>query len=338
MLQKPFLWILFLFFFVSASAQPSLQVQGKTPELYLVHKVQPKETWYSLGRLYNISPKEIAPFNGTDMNKGLSVGQAIKVPLVKANFSQDKNKAADETLVPVYYLVKEGEWMFRVSTNHNKVAIEKLEDWNNLNRNQVKAGLNLVVGYLKVKKDLSALATANAADYAQVKQESKSPVQAPKPPVPAPKAPVPAPREEAPINTPVSTEKQPTNKPEPAPVFKKEELPAAENRNPSVAVDFKGGYFKSYFQQAGRSANGAANIFRSTSGWKDGKYYALMDNVPVGTIVMVTNPATNKYVYAKVLGNLSDIKENAGLIIRISNAAAAELGSGDQRFNAQVKY
>ena len=328
MLQKPFLWILFLFISVSAFAQPSLQVQGKTPELFLVHKVQPKETWYSLGRLYNVSPKEIAPFNATDMNKGLAIGQAIKVPLVNANFSQDKNKAADESLVPVFYTVKEGEWMFRVSTNHNKVAIEKLEAWNNINRNQVKAGLNLVVGYLKVKKELSALATANAADYAQAQQAPKA----------TPKAPVPAPKEEVPITTPVSTEKQPTNKPEPAPVFKKEELPAADNRNMPVGVDFNGGYFKSYYQSAGRSATGAANIFRSTSGWKDGKYYALMDNVPVGTIVMVTNPATNKYVYAKVLGNLSDIKENAGLIIRISNAAAAELGSGEQRFNTQVKY
>lgn len=328
MLQKPIFCILSVFFSIPLFAQPSLQVQGKTPELFLVHKVQPKETWYSLGRMYNISPKEIAPFNHTDMNKGLAIGQPIKVPLVNVNFSQDKKKAADEVLVPVYYTVKEGEWMFRVSTNHNKVSIENLEAWNNINRNQVKAGLNLVVGYLKVKKELSALAVANPAEYAVVSRE----------PTVSPKAPVPAPREEKPITTPVSAEKQPTNKPEPAPVFKKTELPVTENRNQAGAVDFSGGYFKSYFRAAGSSANGVANIFRSTSGWKDGKYYALMDNVPVGTIVMVSNPASNRQVYAKVLGNLSDIKENAGLVIRISNAAAAELNSGEGKFNVQVKY
>lgn len=328
MLQKPFLWILAFVFSTPLFAQPNLQVQGKTPDLYLLHKVQPKETWYSLGRLYNISPKEIAPFNNTDMGKGLAIGQSVKVPLAAVNFSQDKRKGADEVLVPVYYTVKEGEWMFRVSANHNKVPIENLEAWNNINRNQVKPGLNLVVGYLKVKKDLSALASANPGDVAVVSVE----------PAVSPKAPVPAPKEEKPITTPVSTEKQPTNKPEPAPVFKKEELPVTDNKTPSSPIDFRGGYFKSFYQAGGRSASGVANIFRSTSGWKDGKYYALMDNVAVGTIVMITNPATNKYVYAKVLGNLSDIKENAGLVIRVSNAAAAELGSGEGRFNAQVKY
>lgn len=320
MLQKPLLWILLMVTSFSSTAQNNLQVLGSTPTLYLMHTVQAKETWYSVGRMYNLNPKDIPPFNNTDMSKGLVIGQSVKIPLTATNFSQDGNKAGDEVLVPVYYKVLEGEWMFRVSTNHNKVPLEQLEKWNNINRNQVKPGMNLVVGYLKVKKDQSALAGTAVADVAL-----------------SPKAPIEPPKEVKPITSPVDP-KQPAGKPEPAPVLKKEELPSAPPAVNPKSIDFKGGYFKAQYESAGKSTRGTATIFRSTSGWNDGKYYALMDNVPVGTIVLISNTFTNKAIYAKVLGNLSDIKENAGLTVRISNSAAAELGVGEGKFIAEIRY
>ena len=96
--------------------------------------------------------------------------------------------------------------------------------------------------------------------------------------------------------------------------------------------------FRPDFSDEGHSTNGQAGIFKSTSGWQDGKYYALMNNVTVGTVVRVTDPTTGKSVYTKVLGQLPEMKESAGLTIRISNAAAAELGQGEGRFNVQVNY
>lgn len=320
MLRKPLLWFLLMIISGYLFAQPSLQVQGTTPALYLVHKVQAKETWYAIGRTYNLSPKDIAPFNNTDLNKGLTIGDALKIPLVPGNFSQDGSKGSDEVLVPVYHRVSDGEWMYRISTNHNKVPVDQLEKWNKITSSQVKAGLNLIVGYLKVKKEQSALVSSSVSDIAA-----------------SPKAPIEPPKEVKPIVSPVDP-KQPVTKPEPAPPLKKVELPATENAANPTSLDYKGGYFKPQFESNGKSARGAATIFRSTSGWKDGKYYALMDNVPVGTIVLVTNTLSNKFVYAKVLGNLSDIRENAGLTIRISNAAATELGVGETKFTADIKF
>jgi hypothetical protein len=105
-----------------------------------------------------------------------------------------------------------------------------------------------------------------------------------------------------------------------------------------VKQQFDGGVFRSDFNDEGHSVNGQAGIFKSTSGWQDGKYYALMNNITVGTVVKVTDPASGKSVYTKVLGQLPDMKESAGLTIRISNAAAAELGQGEGRFAIQVIY
>src|SRR5262249_3454508 len=99
-----------------------------------------------------------------------------------------------------------------------------------------------------------------------------------------------------------------------------------------------GGFFESEYQPESKKLSGQAATFKSTSGWQDRKYYALMNNVPVGTIVQITSPSTNKTVYAKVLGQLPDMKESTGLIMRVSNAAAAEMGAGEGKFAVDLKY
>src|SRR6202012_1174281 len=128
--------------------------------------VTAKENWYSIGRLYNISPKELAPFNHLTLTQPLAIGQVIQIPLVAMNFSQDQLKTPAETLIPVYYITQEKEWMYRISVNHNKVPIPTLEKWNKVSKDAVRPGMHLIVGYLKVKTALSALATLDATNPA----------------------------------------------------------------------------------------------------------------------------------------------------------------------------
>ena len=92
------------------------------------------------------------------------------------------------------------------------------------------------------------------------------------------------------------------------------------------------------YDAKGKNTAANAGIFRSTSGWKDGKYYALMNNVPVGTIVKVTYTSSNKTVFAKVLGQLPDMRESSGLTLRLSDAAAAELGAEMGKFYVDISY
>lgn len=84
--------------------------------------------------------------------------------------------------------------------------------------------------------------------------------------------------------------------------------------------------------------SGQGASFKSTSGWKDGKYYVLMNKVTPGTIIRISAPATNKTVYAKVLGEIPPGKENEGLLIRLSNAASAQLQMPEGRFEVQLQY
>ncbi len=325
-MKRLLLLILLLPFFASAQNKP-LMAEGTTPDLYIIHIAAPKENYYSIGRLYNVSPKEIAPFNKMELEKGFGIGQVIKIPLTAGNFLQSGAAAKDEALIPVYHTVADKEGLYRISVNHNKVPVATLRQWNKITDDVVSNGTNLIIGYLKVKKALSPLATNSVTPPATPKEETPKDANPPVigdhplPPVKAPtKAPV------------VITPK--TDPPK----------PVKENQTQSEIVkgtgdNFNGGVFKSLYQTNNVvSENGTAGVFKSTSGWEDGKYYCLHNAARPGTIVKVTNAATGKTIYAKVLDNIPDIKQNTGLIIRISNAAADILGAGENKFDCSLSY
>lgn len=345
---KGVLIIAFLLFTQLVWAQSDLSVQGTSPDLYLLHTVQPKETWYSIGRIYNATAKEISTLSGVGMDK-LNIGQQLKVPLSAHNFSQDGKKGADEVFVPLYHIVGEKEWMYRISQNHNKIPVETLEKWNGVTNDHLQAGMKLIVGYLKVKTTQSSLAASGVKKI--ITPVATTGGTATKPATDAPVVKTEKPAETKPAETkPAETKPAETKTPE----AKKEELkkeepkkeenkigtppPAVEEKPEANYAGYKGGYFRSGYTSAGKSTAGNAGIFRSTSGWKDGKYYALMNNVPVGTIVKITYTSTNKSVFAKILGQLPDMRESVGLTVRLSDAAAAELGAEMGKFYVDVAY
>jgi hypothetical protein len=366
MLKKGLLAFILVCSVFIAWAQPDLTVQGTSGNLYIVHKVQPQENWYSIGRIYNLSPREIAPFNGKTLDASLSIGQELKIPLKSGNFDQQKRVAAGETLVPLFHHVKPQEWMFRISQQYNKVPVVNLESWNNIRNEDLKVGMDIIIGFLKVKTDESVLAkNGNAMKPSAVNNNSAAVATAPvntnpstgvstgvnNPPVNSgvvttTPPPVNNNTGGVPVKVIVDDPKTTTaEKPVTTPVVSNvdEEMPATSNTQSTISntnklVDHKGGYFKSQYKNGRKSTSGNSDIFKSTSGWSDGKYYALMNDVPVGTIISVTFPSTRKTVFVKVLGGLPDMRQSEGLTLRISDAAAAALGVSNSKFYVEVAY
>lgn len=321
--------IIFLFVTNSLFAQQTtLEIKGTAPHLFLSHSVQPKESLYSLGRMYNVPPKALASYNNLRIETGLDIGQEIKIPLDKNNFVQSE-KVTGAGFIPLYHTVTEKETLYRIGLNYNKVSLTNIKQWNHLTSDRVSAGKQLIVGYLKVDKSQSALARNNAA------------------PVSRPIAPptVVAPAEKAAESKPAVV-KQTEMVPEKS-VVKEEKVvkPAEEkvvsNTQPSHStINFNGGFFKKMFDQqfGDRTTNtGTGGTFKSTSGWQDGKYYCFNNDAAPGTVIKINNPATNKSVYAKVLDAIPEIKQNSGMMVIISNAAAEELGA-TENFNCEISF
>src|SRR5690606_10106480 len=107
----------------------------------------------------------------------------------------------------------------------------------------------------------------------------------------------------------------------------------------STSAGAEGAFALSYKSQSVGTeliTKGLAGTFQSASGWKDGKYFVLMNEVAPGTLVKIQT--RGKTVYAKVLWNLGNVKENAGLSYRISDAAASALGITEQQADIIVSY
>ncbi len=335
-------FVCFLFAAVSVAQTTPLLVQlDGSGSPYLNHSIGPKENFYSIGRIYNISPKVYAPYNNLELTSALSIGQALRIPLNEVNFWQSGTRKENETVIPVYYIAKEKVSLTKISQLF-KTDNASIKSWNNLNADALNSGSKVIIGFLKVDKTLSPLAAQGMnvrSEPTIVKQEPKQETKK-EPEVikkEEPKVTLPVVKKEEPkvVSPPVVKKEEP--KPEPVTV-KKEEVkyePASYSGN---------GFFKDEFNRQSNNGKqiasnvGNGSVFKSTSGWSDGKYYVLLDKVEKGTIVMIKNPLNGKAVYAKVLGGVEETSPGSGYLFRVSNAAAAQLGINAENFNAELVW
>ena len=68
-----------LFSITTLAAAPidSIGVENSNGKKIIVHKVEAKESYYSISRKYKVSPQSVIEFN---TNKSLQIGVIIKVP------------------------------------------------------------------------------------------------------------------------------------------------------------------------------------------------------------------------------------------------------------------
>lgn len=332
-------WLMFVFLTLFASnvlwaQQSKLEIKGTGPAIYLEHVVTPKENFYSVGRMYNINPKELAAFNHLHFASGLNIGEVLKIPLTKTNFTQEEVAQPNEVLIPVYHTVVAGETLYRLGVNYNKVSLASLKKWNHLASDALSVGTPMIIGFLKVNKDQSSLAKGQpmsnvaVAPKEEKAEEKPAAIQTEKP-------------ETAQVSSAVNTETA-QQKPQ-ATTVSNQNVTITQTSTADNRTDISTGYFKNLYvkQTAGSSTtdkSGTAGVFKSTSGWQDGKYYCFCNDAAAGTILKITDNATGKSVYAKVLDAIPDIRQNDGLVTVISNAAAQQLGAGDNKFDCSISF
>ena len=332
---------------LDTSAQTGqLMVKKGSKGFYVEHSVAPKEGLYAIGRLYSVHPKHIAAFNQIELNKGLEIGQIIQIPLSDTNFTQKTKKGQ-----PIYYTVGEKEGLTKVSNANNKVALKDLRSWNGLTNDNPAAGTKLIIGFLTVAGQTTTTATTSTPKQPNVVTDPKATVKAEKPaekqPAKSEPTEVKSVAKEQPQEQKTAVKSDPPKEQINVPEVKN----AANNADPygirpeTAALSGEQGYFRRSFDQqvkvspVSKNATVTSGIFKTTSGWEDAKYYLLIDGVATGTIVKLTNPDNNKAIYAKVLGEMNGIRQNQGLDVRISNAAASSLGISDnEKFTLKVNY
>ncbi|MGC4034510.1 MAG: hypothetical protein QM764_01025 [Chitinophagaceae bacterium] len=308
------------FFAFSQNDESLVKIGAKG--LFIEHKVAAKENFYSIGRAFAVHPKHLASFNGLDMSKGLSLGQAVNIPLSDSNVNRSSKEGT-----PLYYKSSLKQTVGSISAL-SKTPAENIRSWNQLS-NDVAPNTAVIIGYLIAGNDATAVAppATKTIDTAKVSVEK-----------------VAEKKENVVVQKPTEEIKQPV-------VTKidsvKKELASATSEEKKTALPAMAGdgYFKSLFEQQikvyplSKEETVTSGIFKTMSRSTEGKYYAIIDGVEPGTIIRITNPDNNKAIYAKVLGQVNDIRQNQGLDLRISNTAAALLEIKEtDKFIVKVNY
>ncbi len=307
----------------------------------VLHTIKQGETLSALALKYSTSVGDIMRLNGMNSKSQLKIGEAIKIPSKGAAASVIevpkkeivkplpviKQPETSVTITDVTYTVLKGESLYGIAKKY-KTTEAQLKTWNNLKDDKIKIGQVIVVG--KEPYEKSTIPVTPKLETAKPIEDK--PVAVTKPST--------QPTRDAELTT-LNSGSAKVTKPENTPIVPVKEV--TKNDPTPISTNIKyvtnEGYFASYFNRKEKSNNtitGDAAIFKTTSGWTDKKYYVLLNDVTQGTIVRLT--ANNKSVCAKVLGPLPDIKEDAGLLLRVSNAAAAVLGIEDTKFGIVVNY
>jgi membrane-bound lytic murein transglycosylase D len=87
------------------------------------HVVQPKETLYSIAKIYSIGVMDLVNWNNLDLQQGIKIGQVLK--LTDTQNVTEARKIDQE----VFHEVKASDTLYSIARQYG-VTIKELMDWN----------------------------------------------------------------------------------------------------------------------------------------------------------------------------------------------------------------
>jgi LysM repeat protein len=303
---------------------------------YITHILKEGESLSALAQQYHTSVGDIMRINGMHADSKLVYGSKIKIPSTQKQAEAAKKSSSAVSNTPsvttshteITHIVAKGETLYSISKKYG-ITVEQIKAWNNLTDESAKVGTLLIINEHGVNKLASKSAQKQkTVAIAEVQKETVA--------TPVIKEPV--------------IEDKPDSKPATAGYITDNIQPAMQAVNTistpvadaaNVTAYTGEGFFASQFKDKKRkdrqNVSGISKTFKTASGWADGKYYILANDIEPGTIVKITTDNGNS-VYAKVLWNMGDMKENAGINFRVSNATAAALHESNDSFNLSVSF
>ncbi len=152
------------------AAVDSINVENFNGKKTIVHKVEAKETYYSIARKYSVAPQSVIQFNS---NRPLQIGMVIKVPTERDYAAAGLPAPADRPqsgaqMAVVEYKVGPREYLLSIARKFN-TTVEDIKALNNLTGNNLAVGQILKIPYGTANEQLSTppaqpLNTPPAAD------------------------------------------------------------------------------------------------------------------------------------------------------------------------------
>jgi LysM repeat protein len=318
MLKIKYLAVTLSFFSLSSSlfANPlrdSVGIENQNGKMIILHQLDPKDNYYSIARRYNVKPKAVIDYNN---NAKMQIGAIIKVPTDRpfaststpaktapqANEVYTKSTKTATTEVTTTAAPENNNQpeytQYKVSAGETLYAISK--------RFQVK--VDDIISWNNLKSN-----GLSAGQMLRIKRDE------PQQPVVA------APVITAPAETTTTT------------VVKEHTLKRDSTRVTESDSSGKRRLPNNRYGLTEKNEKGTA-VWISDPNLDAKKKYVLHRTAPVGTIIKITNPNTNRTTFAKVVGSFTDNETNKDAIVVMTKDVAESLGALDKRFYVTLSY
>jgi len=297
--------------FANPSSRDSIGVENQNGKKVILHKLENRESYYSLGRKYRVDVKQIIDFNA---NKALKAGEVVKIPTGMA-FSESPNTATSQASTDMVgteyteYKVGSKETLFSISKKFG-VRVEAIKQANQLSSDGLQAGQLIRIPGKTTSIEQAEQEVANNTKVISNEELNKTTSDSSTQTAPAQSA-------------------QQIIEPAKKEIPKPDSTPADSTPTDNTPANRYG------IRQV--TANGIG-IWMDDLNGQTGKMLALHNTAPVGTVIKITNPMTNRTTYAKVVGKFNETSENKDAIIVVSKSVASLIGVIDRRFQVNISY
>lgn len=123
-----------------------------TGEKIFEHRIEPKQTLYSLGRFYGLNEEELYPYNQGLKSNIVGIGHIVRVPIPNAaikRFQGSDFKKWD--YAPIMFKVKRGDNLFNIARRMFHMPVDSVMKWNNLSNANIHPGQMLQIGWMSLE-------------------------------------------------------------------------------------------------------------------------------------------------------------------------------------------
>ena len=125
---------------------------GDYQEKIFEHTMKPKQTLYSLAKFYGLTVSELYSYNPILNEENVAVGQKIKIPIPNKAIIRFKNVDFDPSKhVPVCYIVKRRDNLFRISKVLFRMPVDTIMARNNLSNFDISIDQVLLIGWMNIE-------------------------------------------------------------------------------------------------------------------------------------------------------------------------------------------
>lgn len=352
---------------LSLSAKPlidSVGVKNDDGKKMVLFKVKPGDTYYSIGRRYHVKPEALMKYNGSKKTT-LTIGAIVDVPTDMPFKKSDKTKAAE----PEKLSKKEKkEKADREAKEEAQAAAEKKKH----KRDEQTKADESETAQTPVTQAPATAVQQPVVQQPVVQQQpvAQPPVQPSGPPIQykvsagetlysiskrfnttvdvvskmnnltstnlQPGQVLQVPSGQPAAQQPQQTQPQAAATTQlPPPVAKRDSTATT-----SVAIinkDSSNRVNPNRFGLFEKNEKGVAT-WMDDPGLDANKKLVLHRTAPVGTVIKITNPLTNRTTFAKVVGRFTDTEATKDVIIVMTKNVADALGAVDKRFHVDISY